>query len=278
MIGAAQTLQYMRLQDRVEAPPGDARLSVDRIAGIWRHTDPVPHGIAGVCVAADGDALSVEISGSGGPVPGTYPPATVNAIFAASPVSRDGMAFFVDYDYGFMNSKLQGNANLGLLVLAGFHDFAGRSGYSNYFSREFFYLVDGEATPSRRTGFSAVAGSNVRLDHSSLLGRWRNTNARSRGIVSIEIYDRGEVLGIRAFGAGDTGVVNWGETAARTYGKDWHSTDAMAFSACFAFDSMRCYFQANVKQGVLVVAYFTIFHDGSGRSNYFSREFYYKEA
>jgi hypothetical protein len=278
MTALTPTRPYMRLQDRVETPPGDARLGVDRIVGIWRHTDPQSHGIAQVRVVDNGDGLSVEISVSGGPAPGSYPPAPVGATFAASPVSRDGMAFFVDYDYGFMQSRLQGNANLGLLVLAGFHDFPGRSAYSNYFSREFFYSDVSGKTPSIHTGTSALVDGDVRLDHSSLLGRWRNTNASSAGIVSIEIYDQGDVLGIRAFGAGETSPLEWGETTARTYAKDWCSADAMAFSACFAFDAMSCHFQANVKQGVLVVAYFTIFHDGSGRSNYFSREFYYKEA
>lgn len=278
MTVATPTLQCMRLQDRVDAPPGDAHLSVDRIQGIWRHTEPDLHGIAEVRVAADGDAPLVEISGAGGPVPTSHLPMKASTIFAASPVSRDGTAFFVDYDYGFMKSRLQGNVNLGLLVLAGFHDFGVGSGYSNYFSREFFYTGNGGATPSMPSGLSAVTDGSARLNHTSLLGRWRNTNARSAGIVSMEIYDRGEVLGIRAFGAGDVGVLDWGESTARTYAKDWRSTDAMAFSACFEFDSMRCHFQANVKQGVLVVAYFTTFQDGSGRSNYFSREFYYKEA
>jgi hypothetical protein len=268
---------YMRLQDRVEAPPGDARLSVDRMIGTWLHTDPEPHGIAEVRVVADGAALSLEIFGSGGPTPGSYPPATASAIFAANPISRDGMAFFVDYDCGGMRSKLQGNVNLGLLVLAGFHDFTG-GGHSNYFSREFFYSGKGGKTPITDSGVPARVDGHVQLDHSSLLGRWRNTNAASAGILAIELHDRGELLGIRAFGAGSAGVLDWGEAAARTYAKDWRSADAMAFGACFEFDSMRCHFQANIKQGVLVVAYFTIFHDGGGRSNYFSREFYYKEA
>ena len=51
---------------------------------------------------------------------------------------------------------------------------------------------------------------------------------------------------------------------------------AKAFSARYQSGDVAITLQANIKQGVLVVASFTEFNDDDGRSNYFHREFYYR--
>ena len=50
---------------------------------------------------------------------------------------------------------------------------------------------------------------------------------------------------------------------------------AKAFSARYRADDFAMTLQANIKQGVLVVASFTEFDDDD-RSSYFHREFYYR--
>jgi len=267
----------MRLQDCASALSEQGPLGVGLLTKIWRHTDPEPHGLREVRIQGTAEALSIECFGTGALVPLSSPSRAASIIFAANPGAREGMSFFVEFDFGAMVSRFQGNVNLGLLVLAGFHDFKDGSARSNYFSREFFYSVPSlQALPSAADAPSQGAGSR-QLDASSLLGLWRNTNHASLGIAAIEISDRGEHLGVRAYGVGESGTVDWGEVLGPVYAKDCSSADAMAFSATFSSQGIRCHLQANVKQGVLVIAYFTEFQDGSGRSNYFSREFYYKE-
>ena len=51
---------------------------------------------------------------------------------------------------------------------------------------------------------------------------------------------------------------------------------AKAFSARYQAENVAVTLQANIKQGVLVVASFTEFRDDDERSNYFHREFYYR--
>jgi hypothetical protein len=267
----------MRLQDRANPPLEHAQLGVGQITKTWRHTDPQPQGVREVRIQGTAEALSIECFGTGGIVPLSFPAVQANTIFAANPASRDGMAFFAEFNFDGLVSRFQGNVNLGLLVLAGFHDFKRGSTHSNYFSREFFYSV-ASSQPPPEPDVLTQAGGNRRLDTSSLLGLWRNTNNASQGISAIEINARGEDLRIHAFGVGESAPVDWGETLARSYAKDCFSSDAMAFSAVFGAGEIRCHLQANIKQGVLVVAYFTEFKDASRRSNYFSREFYYKET
>ena len=278
-----QEQPYMRLQDKVDSKTGREGLSFDRFIGAWQHTDPDPQVLSSVSVTHSGNALSLECFGAGLIVPPSIPAVPINTTFAAGPASQDGMSFFAEVDFGFMISRLQGNVNLGLLVLAGFHDFKDGSARSNFFSREFYYSA-GAGVDKRlaRTPVTNSKKGSRNLDASALTGRWQNTNSASVGVSAIEIRENGEDLAVRAFGAGEPGVVDWGEVAGRAYGKDFQSDEAMAFSATFHSDpagnsgGIRCHLQANIKQGVLVVAYFTEFDDNSGRSNYFAREFYYK--
>jgi hypothetical protein len=267
----------MRLQDCASAPSEQGPLGVGLLAKIWRHTDPAPHGLREVRIQETADALSIECFGTGALVPLNSPTARASTIFAANPGAREGMSFFVEFDFGHMVSRFQGNVNLGLLVLAGFHDFKAGIARSNYFSREFFYSVPSLQEAACTADVPSKVSGSRRLEISPLLGVWRNTNSISLGIAAIEIIDRDEYLGIRAHGMGESGTIDWGEVPGAVYAKDCLSTDAMAFSATFSAHGICCHLQANVKQGVLVIAYFTEFKDGSGRSNYFSREFYFKE-
>jgi hypothetical protein len=279
MSTATQPQQYMRLQDRASVPMGPVQLNVAQLTRIWRHTDPQPHDLREVHIVETAGALSIQCYGNGKNVPLSSQSVQASMIFAANPLSRDGMSFFAEFDFGHMISQYQGNVNLGLMVLAVFHNFRNDKASSNYFSREFFYSVDDLLPqPSSPATFAQTVGSK-HLDCSSLLGFWRNTNQASLGIASIKISPRGGDLAIHAYGVGESGSnVDWGETTASVYAKDSASADAMAFSTVFNQGDIHCHLQANVKQGVLVVAYFTEFRDGSGRSNYFSREFYYKET
>jgi hypothetical protein len=118
-------------------------------------------------------------------------------------------------------------------------------------------------------------GSHLQLD--ALPGIWLNTNSESRGIVKVVITARGPGLAVRVFGAGDPAPYDWGEVAAEhIYAGNISSRMAAGFSAWYRFDFSEIHLQANWNQGLLVLASFTSFKDGSNRSNYFSREFFHR--
>lgn len=115
------------------------------------------------------------------------------------------------------------------------------------------------------------------LQMDSLPGIWRNTNNETRGIVRVEIAVRGPMLIVRGFGAGAPDPIDWGEVAAEhIFGNSISSHRAAGFTAQYDFDSSQVQLQANWNQGLLVLASFTSFKDGSKRSNYFSREFFHR--
>jgi len=114
------------------------------------------------------------------------------------------------------------------------------------------------------------------LDPAPLLGTWINTNPRVRGIARIVLAANGGRFTVQVSGANGDAPIDWGEVPATPFAHDAGSRETMAFSAAYDLGFQRVELQANVKQGVLVVASFNEFTDGSGRSSYFTREFFYR--
>ena len=118
-----------------------------------------------------------------------------------------------------------------------------------------------------------VAGADIAPG--PLVGTWLNTNSATQGITRAILAIKGQQITLRIFAAGDP-TLDWGETDASVFATDTSSTEAMAFSAFYDFGFMETQLQAHVRQGVLIIAKFDRFKDNSGRSNYFSKEFFYR--
>ena len=115
-----------------------------------------------------------------------------------------------------------------------------------------------------------ISDLRVTLDLSALTGSWKNTNAASKGVVTLDIAADGPELRVTANG--------WISAPAHAYSADgFDSRQALAFNATLEHKDFDIRLQANIKAGVLVIAFLTRFHDG-GRSNVFTREFYYRSA
>lgn len=122
---------------------------------------------------------------------------------------------------------------------------------------------------------TAQNGHALRLD--SLPGIWMNTDGGTRGIVKVITAVNGSELTVRVFGSGDPDLLDWGEVKAdHIYANSLSSRIAAGFTASYHFDFAEIRLQANWNQGLLVLASFTSFKDGSSRSNYFSRDFFHQ--
>lgn len=119
--------------------------------------------------------------------------------------------------------------------------------------------------------------SELVLDPSLLVGDWRNTN-RAGGIDRIVCEAAHSGLQVRCFGRLRDAVCEWGSVPAHAYSFQFDVRIAGAFSALYDLNFIEIHVQANVKAGVLVVASFNHFKDGSGRSSYFDREFFHRIA
>lgn len=115
--------------------------------------------------------------------------------------------------------------------------------------------------------------SSLHLD--ALPGTWLNTASESGGIAKVVITARDSKLRLHVFGAAGADCRDWGEVEAENiYANNVASQDAAGFTAWYHLDQAAIHLQANWNQGLLVLASFTSFKDGSKHSNCFSREFF----
>ncbi|HEV2853844.1 MAG TPA: hypothetical protein VHC97_13665 [Thermoanaerobaculia bacterium] len=115
-------------------------------------------------------------------------------------------------------------------------------------------------------------------DLSALLGTWFNTDKNTGGVVRMVLAGMPADFTVHAFGAGSppSQEYDWGSTGAVAYASGVASPDGMAFSATYDFGFVETFLAAYTKSGILVLDTFNVFKDGSGRSNYFSREFFHR--
>jgi hypothetical protein len=117
------------------------------------------------------------------------------------------------------------------------------------------------------------------FDLYGLLGTWVNTNDATRGITRVILATRDNKLIVRIFEACDPSSRDWGEVEAESvYASGISSLLASAFSARYRFDFSETHLLANTSLGLLIIASVSTFKDGSGRSKYFSREFFRRQA
>lgn len=117
------------------------------------------------------------------------------------------------------------------------------------------------------------------LETSSMVRSWVNTNPFTQGIASVQIRSVDGQLRVTIEGAANGAPFHWGEVAVEAvYAENAVSRRGMAFAARYHFGFLETLIEGNVNGGLLVLAAFHTFRDGSRRSNYFSREFFHEVA
>jgi hypothetical protein len=117
-----------------------------------------------------------------------------------------------------------------------------------------------------------------KLKTDKLTGRWLNTNPGTQGIAECAIEQDGELFIVDIVGVGPDGPIHW--PTCRTKGlanlEEEAGQRAFALSPTFDFGFMTAETYIRVNKGVLVIVLFASFRDGSKRSDYVNREFFYR--
>jgi hypothetical protein len=276
------------LQPRNEAIVRAQRHPLDPVglAGRWINTNAHGNGVQELMIDVEAGAVALRALSAGRDGPCSWGATQADLLCGSDANARTAMSFTARYDFGAHQVELQGNLNLGLLVVASFNR-VGPGGY-DYFAREFYRKGD-RATAPAATPWNAASGRvggddpdaavraapGLPFDGCELFGTWQNTNPNSSGIARIRIdADARNGALVRLWGARAPAPAEWGSVTADLFALSSGSQFAKAFSARYQADDVTITLQANIKQGVLVVASFSEFDDD--RSNYFHREFYYR--
>ena len=112
----------------------------------------------------------------------------------------------------------------------------------------------------------------------SLSGRWLNTNRDTRGISECVVTQDGEGITVSITAVGDNEPVPWPIARATILAnlEEEAGQRTIALLAKFDLDYMTADTHVRVNKGVLVIVLYFTFHDDSGRSNYLTREFFYR--
>lgn len=264
-------MKAVRRRDRESAPASAG--GPDDLIGSWVNTHTQPQGLSRLDLLLEDSGLALRLWGPDGRELETWEPETKLYCGISAP---EIIAFSSRCDLGGYEGLLQGNLNLGLLVLGGYKTFPKGGGY---FSREFFARRHMAVEPADNSGPALFANVEepVVVSPESMVGRWRNTDAKSPGIAEIVIEDRGGRLIVEAHGSSDSPPIPWGKTEAGVYGTiDELGAKTFSVLASYDLDFMVSDLQIRLPGGALAIADFSSFTDSSGRSGYFTREFYYR--
>ena len=106
----------------------------------------------------------------------------------------------------------------------------------------------------------------------ALVGTWVNCDKATRGIVKVKIGNRRGTLVVNVFGACHPTPCDWKTVKGLAYAENVSSNKAVAFSAVYKFGFKKTIVTGHLCSGCLIVETFNHFTDGSGRSDYYSRD------
>jgi len=118
------------------------------------------------------------------------------------------------------------------------------------------------------------------LHADKLKGRWLNTDSATQGVAEIVIDQEGDHFFVSIIGVGERGPVQWPRTKARPLAnlEEEAGQRALAFAVDFDVEFMTAATYLRVNKGVLVIVGYYTFLDGTRRSNYVNREFFYRHS
>jgi hypothetical protein len=287
------TIAYTRLNDLWPGgTPSRETLDLSVALGDWSNFKPDTGEIRSLSLSEAGGGLILRAFGADDPEPrdwGETPALPHTSGLAAREIS----GFTARYDFGFMETQIAANIKYGTLVIQSYNAFRDGSGRPAYFNREFFYQdLGAEPSLTRLDGPGEDPGLPCRMagddpgdgagafpgtgDLSPFLGSWRNTYRDSKGIRRFILARQGDRNLLRVWGVGRDEV--WGAVPVVPHAPHVASRQPAGFLARYDFGSSEVTLAVNENKGLLVVAAFTTFRDGSARSSYLTREFFYREG
>ena len=290
-MGQIMNMEYVRANDRLHA--GEVSLGPEALApilGTWYNADTTTGEISKVILYEDEGRFLIHAFGACAPDLCDWG-AVVATPFVSSLTDHVVTGFEAYYDFGFMETHMATNVKRGILVIQSYNRFKDDSGRASYFTREFFHLdiqhyqppppplPEGDGADlaymmaSDRS--SGRADTDVAVDLSPFLGTWKNTDDTTGTIQHFTLTRRGETYFLHAFGA--DAPTDWGAVPVIPCADLVDLTSGRGFYAHYDFGFLDMHLACNDNHGIIIIASYNIFKDGSRRANYFNRQFFYRE-
>ncbi len=285
-------MRQIAINGRLGADANSPAGSIQRegIVGMWFNTNRTSPKIAKVELAYSAEDMMIRAYGAENDATNDWGEAAV-----APHVSPDRPNEMTGFEAHFKSEAVErhlaANLKLGVLVIQCYKHVRGTDQDGSYFTREFFHQrIENFSEPCGGDGAGdSSAWPYVKasdwlentdaltdgVDLTPYLGTWRNTYRHTRGISHLELLRDGDEFLVHAYGI--AAQRDWGTVIALAYAQTVGSRDPSGFFAKYDFEFMEMQLAANFNKGLLIVAAYNRFKDGSSRADYFTREFFYHE-
>ena len=112
------------------------------------------------------------------------------------------------------------------------------------------------------------------IDASGLVGAWVNSNPDTSGVARMVVSEDDGKLSLRVYAIGPSGLIDWGLANISAFASSPTSRVAAGFTSVYDFGFAETRLQAMILKGLVVLAQIHRFKDGSGRVDYFVREYF----
>jgi hypothetical protein len=255
--------------------------SASFLVGTWHNTKEWTEDIRELELAEEDGTLSITVRGANDGCWGT----TSAEACVSGRDSKEVGGFYAKYVRESEDTFLAANVKYGILVIQAYHYL--KNGQPSYFTREFFSKKDTEpmtvaAKISNEHPFLMDSDRMLDsqppgpIDLSFYVGNWKNTYHSTGTIYQFRI--RAEHDKYYFHGAGVGSPRDWGEIPIIPVAKACNSRAGAGFHGRYDFGFMEMVLSGNANQGIIIIASYNIFKDATGRSSYFRREFFFREA
>ncbi len=259
------------------------------IVGTWFNTNRTVHEIAKIELTSTADNWLIRAYGHEDDTTNDWGEVPV-APHVTPDRPHEMIGFEAHFESEAIGRHLAANLKYGVLVIQCYKHVRGTDQDGSYFTREFFHqrlddfsepdrgVVDDNALPSVKASDcldNTADALDAGADLTPYLGIWRNTHRHTRGISHLELLSDGDEVLVHAHGV--AAQRDWGAVSALAYSEGVSSRDPSGFFAKYEFEFLEMQLAANFNKGLLIVAAYSRFKDGSGRADYFTREFFYHE-
>jgi len=119
-----------------------------------------------------------------------------------------------------------------------------------------------------------IAGPAAPIGPAGLTGTWLNSNPETNGIARLIVSETREKILVQVYAVGAEGLIDWGTAEAALFASTPASRACAGFACVYDFGFAETRLQGMIMKGLLVLAQSHHFKDGSGRADYFVREYF----
>jgi hypothetical protein len=248
------------------------------LTGTWVNTECLPRGVTRVVIDHRPNGLAIWALGADDHTHEGWGWTGAEALYAATSSGHDAVAFTTAYMVESMPVALHANLSKGLLIVASFQTSFDSGNSDARFAREFFRRSNSEMPKLAKVPAKQYSArpDTMLSSVSTFVGTWRNTNSEGCAIASVAFAATDDGLTMRIVGRDGSALCDWGTTTVEIYTEVGAASEPAKIKARCDLGLIDVLLHGWVKQGVLVLALFRCFKDGSGSSNYFDREFFYR--